>query len=591
MIKERIQQLRKIMQQKGLHAFYINGSDPHMSEYLPDRWQTRSFISGFTGSYGWVAITMNDAALWTDSRYWLQAEEQLIGTGIQLMKARLPETQPVESWLCSKLTSGNKVGVNTTCVSSALFETMLGTFSENGIKLIDSGDLLDEIWTDRPPFPNNEVFKLDAKYAGKSRTEKLSEIRDSLAKNKIDWQVLTALDDIAWTFNLRGNDARFNPVFLSYALIGKEQAILFINQKKVPANIAKQLKKDGIELKAYNEIFAFLTDLPNRAAVTIDPSTANQAIRAAINTACTIEHDLTTTCLLKAIKNETEINNISEAMRKDGVALLETFHWLETSVGKEKITEYDVVEKLSECRAKQADSKGDSFYPIIGYKEHGAIVHIQVNKENALELEKDGILLVDSGGHYLQGTTDTTRTIALGEPTEQQKSDFTLALKGMIALTMAKFPAHTRGYHLDILARKALWEQGLNYGHGTGHGVGFFLNVHEGPMSIRMEFNEQTIKPGMVLSNEPAFYREGQYGIRTENMIVCVERETTEFGYFLGFDTLTLYPIDTRLLKMDLLNQQEIDWLNDYHETVFTELSPLVNGKQLDYLKEKTKKI
>lgn len=579
------------MSEKSIQAFYINGSDPHLSEYLPARWQTRAFISGFTGSFGWLAITHHDAALWTDSRYFLQAEEQLKGTGIRLMKARLPETPDVTDWLISKLSGNDKVGINPECISFSLYRRMKEAFSSNEIEVVETGDLLNDIWENRPPVPGNEIVELDVKYAGESRKSKIDRIRKELQRIGADLQILTALDDIAWTFNLRGSDIEYNPVFLSYALIDQKKVILFANPDAITNKLKDELKHDDIQLYKYVSVSCFLKEIKAYSKISIDPDKTNLSVVSAIPASCTILEGISIACQLKAQKNKTEIANIRNAMRKDGAALTEFWFWLEKTVGKEIITEYDIALKLGEFRQKQPDFKGESFFPIIGYKEHGAIVHFHVQKDNALKIRKDGILLFDSGGHYPDGTTDTTRTVALDTPTLQQKSDFTLALKGVIALTEAVFPCNTRGYHLDILARKALWENGLNYGHGTGHGVGFYLNVHEGPMSIRMEFNDQTIKEGMVLSNEPAFYREGEYGIRTENMMVCIEKENTAYGRFLGFETLTLCPIDTRLIATGLLTAREIKWINDYHQKVYEELSPALPDELKAFLLEKTKSI
>jgi len=573
---------------KGVQAFYIHGSDPHISEYLPERWHTRAFISGFTGSYGWLAITLNEAVLWTDSRYFIQAENELKGSGIQMLKARLPETPDVPGWLIPRIPAGSKVGFNSECFPFSLYQNMLTQFSQTGTELVDTGDLLNEIWDNRPASPKAAIFEHELKYTGESRVEKINRIRVGMSEKGADWHILTALDDIAWTFNLRENDIEFNPVFLSYALIGKQQAILFVDLKKIPDDLKNKLQNEGIQLREYPLIFSFLKEIKISEKIYIDPDKTNCAIVTSIPASCKIIEGLSMPCLLKAQKNTTEIANIRHAMKKDGVALLEFWHWLENAVGKEKITEYDLVLKLNQFRQKQPKFKGDSFYPIIGYREHGAVVHLHVAEGNALEIEKSGILLFDSGGHYLDGTTDITRTIALGIPTDQQKSDFTLTLKGVIALSKAIFPEHTRGCHLDILARKALWENGLNYGHGTSHGVGFFLNVHEGPVSIRPDLNDQTIKEGMVLSNEPGLYREGEYGIRTENMMVCVEKQTTAYSKFLGFETLTLFPIDTRMIAIELLLVDEIQWINAYHQQVWEKLSSSVSGELKIFLQKKT---
>jgi len=589
LIKKRISDLRNEMQAKGLDAYIIYGTDPHLSEYFPAYWQTRPYISGFTGSAGMVIIGPTKAALWTDSRYFLQAEEQLSGTGIELIKMRVAGQPEPAEWLTMHLESGSHVGTDLECISINQYREIESKLSQSAILLKESGDLLNAIWSDRPTLPDSPAYEYELKYACTDRKIKIEAICTQLDHLGADMQIITALDDVAWTFNLRGSDVECNPVFMAYACVSRKKTILFIESKKLTAELIKKLEAEGIQIKAYGELLNFLHELPSTSKILIDPDRTNRAILHAIPDSCKLIKSLSIPCKLKAIKSEDEIRNIRQAMKKDGVAMLEFLFWMKNNLGKIPVTEYSVAEKLNEFRAKQPLFKGISFYPIVGYKEHGAIVHIHVTEENALTIEPDGFLLFDSGGHYLDGTTDITRTIALSELTAQQKTDYTLVLKGMISLTLAKFPTGTRGYHLDILARKALWQHGMNYGHGTGHGVGYFLNVHEGPMSIRQEFNDQTIEAGMVLSNEPAFYRKGEYGLRTENMMVCLKDESTEFGDFLRFDTLTLCPIDTHPIDKSLMNPEEISWLNSYHQRVYDELEPLMDGELKAYLKEITK--
>jgi Xaa-Pro aminopeptidase len=590
-IRKRISDLRSKMQELSLDATIVYGTDPHLSEYLPAHWQTRPFISGFTGSAGMVIISNEKAALWTDSRYFLQAEEELSGTGIELVKMRTPGFPEPPEWLKTNLKAGAQVGTDESCISVSQFRILQNSLNQSGIILKESGDLLTEIWTDRPPLPDSEIYEHELLFACTNRKTKIETICAELEKSGANLQIITALDDLAWTFNLRGNDVECNPVFMAYAAIAREETVLFIENIKLPSDLKTKLETEGIHIKAYNDLPTYLKQLAETTRILLDPDRTNHAILKNIPASCEVIEGLSVPCKLKAIKSEDEIRNIRQAMRKDGVAMLEFLYWLENNLEKIPVTEFTVAEKLIEFRSKQPDYKGISFYPIVGYKEHGAIVHFHVTEENALPVEQNGFLLFDSGGQYLDGTTDITRTIALSELTAQQKTDFTLVLKGMISLTLAKFPVNTRGYHLDILARKDLWQHGMNYGHGTGHGVGYFLNVHEGPMSIRQEFNDRTIEAGMVLSNEPAFYRLGQYGLRTENLIVCQKAETTEFGDFLKFDTLTLCPIDTKAIDKSLLNPEEIKWLNRYHEMVFEELAPLVNEELKAYLKELTQTI
>jgi len=583
----RLKALRLEMLKQNLDAYYISGTDPHSSEYLPERWQTRAFISGFTGSYGLVVVTQEEAGLWTDSRYFLQAEEQLKGTGIKMFKLRVPNALLPENWLAKKLSANSKVGIDPQSVTVAGYRNLENTLNEKEIQLVKTNDLLDKIWDDRPEIPTDSIFELDEKYTGATRKEKREAVAAELKKTGADLQVITTLDELAWMYNLRGSDVAYNPVFTGFGMVGKSTSVLFVQKSKMPVDLQNKLEKERIELREYNAFYPWLNQLKGRA-VFIDPGTANYAVLEALKEGNAVIEGTSNVALLKARKNATELAGFNEAMRKDGAALVEFLYWLKNYLGKETITEYTVGRKLAEFRAKQADLMGESFTPIVGYKQHGAIVHLSVGPDDALPLEKEGILLFDSGGHYLQGTTDITRTVALGKVTERQKMDYTLVLKGMIALTNARFPAGTKGAHIDVLARKAMWENGLNYGHGTGHGVGHFLNVHEGPMSIRQEFNAVPLEPGMVMSNEPALYREGEYGIRTENMICCVEKEETEYGRFLGFETLTLCPIDTTLLDESLITSEEKNWLNAYHKTVNNELKQFLNKEFHEFLDDLT---
>ena len=589
-IQNRIKALRCEMGKLGLDAWYISGTDPHSSEYLPLMWQTRSYISGFTGSFGTVLLTNSEAGLWTDTRYFLQAEEQLSGTEIAMHKLRVPEAVSPENWLAEKLLPGSRVGIDAQTISVAGFRNLQNVLGKKEIELISTPDLFDVIWNDRPQIPSNEIFDFDIAFAGLSRKEKQIQLAEELNKYGADFQVVSMLDELAWLFNLRGSDINYNPVFMGFGLTGKNQNYLFVDKTKLPGSLKENLEKEGVSLKDYNSFYSFLSELKGKK-ILLDPLTANFQIYNSLIKNNEIIEETSLISKSKARKNKVELNGFHEAMKEDGVALVEFLFWLKTNIGKTRITEYDAGRKLAEFRSKQNNFKGESFPPIVGYKSHGAIVHLSVGKEDALEVEPEGILLFDSGGQYLDGTTDVTRTVALGKVTEQQKKDFTLVLKGMISLTLAEFPMGTKGCHLDILARKPLWENGMNYGHGTGHGVGHFLNVHEGPMAIRQEYNEHKIEPGMVMSNEPAFYRVGEYGIRTENMIVCVEKEKTEFGQFLGFETLTLCPIDKTLIKPELLSEREMNWLNNYHKTVNEILKPLLRSELHDFLDELTTEI
>ena len=588
-INNRLQQLRTEMKNKGIAAWYMSGSDPHQSEYMPNRWQIREFISGFNGSMGFMLVTLNEAALWTDSRYFLQAANQLEGTGIQLMKFRMEGTPSPAQWINSQITSTQITGTDATCISVSAFESLQSELSEYDIKLTDCGDLLNTFWIDRPELPSNPIFEHEVNYAGYSRIEKIDQIRNHLNEKKADSILLTALDDLAWTFNLRGNDVDFNPVFIAFALITKSSCTLYLNQQKVSNSLKDILKSEGINILPYEDIYNDVSSIKGK--ILIDPDRVNHALKNALSKEAKVEYTLSIAATLKAIKSQHEIEMFEIAMQKDGVAMVKFLYWLNQSAGIENITEYDVLLKLKEFRAQQENFMGASFHSIVGYNGNGAVVHRSVTPETAASITNDGILLFDSGGQYLEGTTDITRTVCLGNPTELAKEDFTITLKGTIGLAELKFPTNTLGCNLDLAARHAMWQTARNYGHGTAHGIGFFLNVHEGPMSIRQEYNDRVIEPGMVMSDEPAFYREGLYGIRTENVMVCKEWVTNEYGRFLQFETLTLCPIDTKLIEKSLLTDAEVEWINQYHEVCYKKLSPALNEEERTFLKEITKTI
>ena len=589
-LEQRLKALRAEMKRLDIDAWYISGTDPHSSEYLPKRWETREYISGFKGSYGLVAVTADKAALWTDSRYFLQAEEELEGTGIEMMKLRVTGAVSPDSWLSQNLCVGSKVGLDAQSLTVDAFRSLQKGFLKKDIELVETPDLLEAIWEDRPAVPEDKVFELKVKYAGVGRPAKQQKITRELAAFGADIHVVSMLDELAWLYNLRGSDVPYNPVFTAFAVIGEKESVLFIDPGKIDSELKSKLEADGVELKDYSTFYNYLAEIEGKT-VFVDPSTLNYAAYNALaNNNETVE-GTSLVAIQKALKNETELEGFRSAMKKDGVALVESIYWLKDVIGKQTVTDYEFGKKLAEFRAKQDGFKGESFPPIVGYKSRGAIVHLHIDADDALPLEADGVVLFDSGGQYIDGTTDVTRTVALGAVSDQFKTDFTLTLKGMIGLTQAKFPYGVKGCHLDILARQALWDNGMNYGHGTGHGVGHFLNVHEGPMAIRLEYNENLMLPGQVLSNEPAFYREGEYGLRTENMMVCVERETTEYGRFLGFDTLTLCPIDTSIINGDILTDKEREWLNNYHQWVNDELKPLMEDKYHKFLDEITAEI
>lgn len=589
-INERISALRQAMKQADLSAYIVPGTDPHASEYIADCWKEREWISGFDGSAGTVALTLEKAGLWTDSRYFLQGAEQLKDTEIELMKQGESETLEIVPWLTSKLKKGDKVGVNAEMFSVNAYADMKTQLALSGIELV-SIDLLKDIWSVRPELPKNPFFVFDVKYAGKSVSEKLVELREEMQKLHADVFVMSALDDIAWLFNIRGNDVDYNPVVIAYALVDEKTATLFIAPEKITETTQKYLDENKIHVKNYSSIHSELGKISKSKSVLVDGSKFNQSLYESIPAECTKRTAMSPVFKLKAVKNKVEMNGVRKAMMKDGIALTRFFMWLEKNVGKEKLTEISISDKLRSFREAQPGFKGESFGTIAGYGAHGAIVHYKATPASDVEIKKEGILLLDSGGQYLDGTTDITRTVALGKVSKQAKRDYTLVLKGHIQLGTAKFPVNTRGSQLDVLARKSLWDKGLSYGHGTGHGIGHFLNVHEGPQNIRMDENPITLVPGMIISNEPGLYRTGEYGIRIENLVHVIPAEKTEFGQFYQFETLTLCYIDTNLVDKDILSKKERKWLNNYHKWVYKTLSPYLSEKERKWLGKKTEEI
>ncbi len=589
-IIKRISLLREAMKKAGISACIIPGTDPHAGEYISEYWKERQWISGFDGSAGTAVVTLDKAGLWTDSRYFLHAAEQLEGTGIELMKQGLPDTLEILPWLATQLKPGENVGVNAQMFSLNAYASMKAELKMTNLELVTI-DLLAQVWTDRPALPLKPFFVFNTKFAGRSTVEKLTDVRAEMKKAHADVFVISALDDIAWLFNIRGNDVDYNPVVIAYALVEKEKATLCIAKEKLTPETTNYLHNEGVTVEPYLAIYNNLKSISTSEAVLVDGGKLNQSLFEAIPDGCAIRNSMSPVFKLKSIKNEVEMNGFRCAMVKDGVALTRFFKWLEENVASESLTEVSVDKKLYEFRNEQENFMGESFGTIAGYAAHGAIVHYSATPESASTLKPENIFLLDSGGQYLDGTTDITRTIALGKPTEKQKTDFTLALKGHIALATAQFPVGTRGSQLDILARKALWNLGMNYGHGTGHGIGHFLNVHEGPQSIRMEENPVVLQPGMMISNEPGMYRTNEYGIRIENLVHVVPSQKTEFGQFLQFETVTLFPIDRELIEITDLNMEEVDWIDSYHKKVFNAISPFLNTEEKSWLENKCKSI
>lgn len=589
-IDERLAGIRKLMAINNLDAYIIPSSDPHQSEYPAPHWKSRAWISGFTGSMGYVTITQSTANVWTDGRYFLQCEMETKGTGFKLKKQIQQGAPEHVDWLANTLPENSQVGCDSSLFSVNQVRGMKHIFSKKNIQLVTDADLIASLWGSRPELPKTEIFEHEVAFAGKSRTEKLADIRAKMKAQKADFHLVTTLDDIGWTLNLRGSDVDCNPVFVAYLVIGFERCDLFIDADKVPAAIKSALNDDGIIIRPYELVKGFLSQLSDNQTIIIDPNNANFYLFSLLKRAKIIEME-TFSILMKAVKNETEQRLIHDVMVKDGVALTKAFMWLEKTLLERTVTEYEVSAMIAQFRSERDYYFGESFDAIVGYNSNGAIIHYRPDVDNSAIIERKGILLLDSGGQYADGTTDITRTISLdGAPTAEQRRNNTMVLRGHIAIAQLKFPEGTKGIQMDILARQFLWQEGLNYGHGTGHGVGFFMNVHEPPQGIAGAVNARGVTPhqiGMLTSNEPGFYKEGEYGIRIENLILVVPAEETAFGKFYKFDTVTLFPIDKQLIDVALLSKSERDWLNAYHKRVYEMLSPQLNEAEKTWMKEK----
>lgn len=587
-IRERVALLRTFMQEKEIRAFIVPSTDPHSGEYVPEFWESRKWISGFTGSAGTAVITDETGGLWTDSRYFLQAASQLEDTGIMLFKDRLPETPSIAEWLGSVLSPGDKVGIDGWVNTTAEAENLQKQLQAYGLQLVSTEDPFQRIWKDRPSLPLNPPFILPLSYAGKNCTEKIAEIREQILLNHADAILLSALDEIAWTLNLRGSDVHCNPVFISYLFITDTTTTLYILPEKITPEIKQYSNDNQIEVKPYQAIEADLHHYIGKG-IQLTPGT-NYALYQAASHNQIIRHE-SPVLYMKAIKNETEIQGFHHAMIKDGIAMVKFLFWLKNTVKNSQETELSIDRKLYNLRAEQKDFKGISFDTIAGYQAHGAIVHYEATEETNATLHPEGLLLLDSGAQYLDGTTDITRTIVLGPVTKEQKTDFTLVLKGFIELSMAEFPHGTCGTQLDVLARQFMWKFGINYGHGTGHGVGHFLNVHEGPHQFRMNYMPALLLPGMTVTNEPGIYKAGKHGVRTENTMLIVKSKETEFGAFYKFEPLTLCPIDKEAILPEMLSYEEKQWLNNYHSLVYDRLNASLNTDEQAWLKEATSPI
>ena len=583
---EKIILLRNEIKKHHIDACIIANSDPHLSEYIADYWKEREWLSGFTGSNGVILLTQTGCSLWTDSRYELQAQIELKGIEHQLFITRniIPD---LALWLNKELPANKqKIAINAE-VFSVKAVNILKEKLNNNFELIYA-DLIAPLWENRLSLPVDKIFILDEIYSGKSTTEKIAEVQSMLEEAQSDALVLTALDDIAWMFNFRCCDIPYNPVAMAYGIIEKDKSLLFISAEKLSSEVKTILEKQGVTIREYNDIRSYVSTVQPNKKVLFDSTTMNRELFELFPKDVRLTDRPSPVAYLKSKKNNTEIAGFKNACIKDGVALVRFFYWLEKQLGKEELTEMSVSEKLRECRAEQTLFFGESFGTIAAYGEHGAIGHYHADEKSNARLEQSNFFLLDSGGQYFDGTTDITRTIALGEPTKQQKTDYTLVLKGHIALDNIHFPKGTFGFQLDVLARQFLWSNGINYGHGTGHGVGHFLNVHEGPQGIRVDTNTTALEEGMILTIEPGVYRAGEYGVRLENMALVTADKKTEFGEFLQFETLTLFPFDNKSIDFSLLNKPEIEWLDKYHNMVFERLSPYLNTEEQEWLKQKT---
>lgn len=588
----RLKSLRLAMKAQAVSACVVPTSDPHLSEYLPERWQVREWLSGFTGSAGTLVVCDDIAALWTDSRYWEQAETQLQGTGIQLMRSGQPDTPSPSAWVAARLDKGAVVAIDGQVLAVHDGRRWHEACRDAGLKLADI-DLPDTIWADRPGLPSGSIMAHEPPWACRSRHDNLVAVRAAMQRRNVHWHLLSALDDIAWLFNLRGNDVPYNPVFLAHALIGRDTARLFVDAGKLPTGLESALAVDDIVVEPYEDIRPALACLPEGDRLLIDPARVTVSLA---NSAAYVDkvEDINPAHLLKSRKNTAEIANVRQVMEHDGAALCEFFAWFESALGRERITELIIDERITAARASRPGFVSPSFGTIAAWQANAAMPHYQATPEAHAVIEGDGLLLIDSGGQYLGGTTDITRVVPVGVITDDQKRDYTAVLQGMIALSQSVFPAGIHAYALDAFARGPVWRLGADYGHGTGHGVGYFMNVHEGPQSIswRGTTNPHAIiEEGMITSNEPGLYRPGRWGIRIENLVLARPQAHTEFGVFLGFETLTLCPIDTRCIDISMLNAHEQTWLDAYHAQVRQRLAPLVDGAAREWLEQRTRPV
>ena len=586
---EKLAAIRGMMDEQRIDAYIIPSSDPHISEYLPAHYQCIAWVSGFTGSAGTLVITRDFAGLWTDSRYFVQAGAQLAGTGFELVKLRAQGAAEYAEWLAEKLPDNAVVAFDGRLASLLVAKAVMDKLDPAGISIRGDVDLITPVWNDRPALPVNAAYLLDDTITGESTETKLSRLREVMARQRVQAHFIASLDDLAWLFNIRGSDVACNPVVLGFALITATSATLFIDSAKLQEQDKVLLQRQGVALAGYEEVAGALAGLEAGITLLLDPKRICFAQYGQVPEGVMVIERMNPTTMFKAVKNRVEAEHTRQTMVMDGVALTLFFKWLEEAVGNEPLTEMAIAEKLRGFRAMQNGFVGESFDTIAGYREHGALPHYKATAASDAALKAEGLLLIDSGGQYLTGTTDITRVISLGRATAAEKVDYTLVLKAMINGSTALFPTGTRGYQIDAITRKPMWDRLRNYGHGTGHGVGFFLNVHEGPHIFNPSNVDVVIEPGMITSIEPGLYREGQYGIRIENLVLAAEQENTPFGSFMGFETLTLCYIDTSLIDASLLTAAEVGWLNAYHREVYEALAPYLADDVRGWLAEKTK--
>ncbi|WP_422466691.1 aminopeptidase P family protein [Endozoicomonas sp. ALC013] len=586
---KKLQDLRGAMAEYGIDVWIIPSSDAHNSEYVAPHWEGRAWLSGFTGSAGTMVVTQDKAALWTDGRYFIQASEQLAGSEITLMKDGQPGVPSMVDWVTEAVSEQGCIGFDGATLSLSHVRNLEKKLAAKSVTLKFDHDLLNGIWTDRPARPAEPVFIHQDTYAGKTLTEKVTEVREILKERKATELLITTLDDIAWLFNLRGSDIDCNPVFLAYALISPDSITLFTNKERIAADALSALAKAGVELAAYDDVLDRLSTLADSTRLMINPATTGYQLASAIPASIHLIEDRLPTTDLKSIKNSTEIERMKECHRRDGAAMVRFIRWLETNIPTGQLNEVNIDEQLLQFRSESEHFRGVSFPSIVGYAAHGAICHYRADEESAYSIQTKGLLLIDSGAQYPDGTTDITRTFACGEMTDEEKRDYTLVMKSHIALATARFKEGTRGIQLDAITRQPLWSEGIDFNHGTGHGVGYFLNVHEGPQSISPRWFDVALKPGMLVTNEPGIYRDNKHGVRLENIMLIAEDIENEFGKFYKLIPMTLAPFDTRPLLKDLMTDTEINWLNGYHEMVREALSPELQGQDFEWLREATK--